>query len=331
VDPILLLVNDSSHTSETRRTARRLATDLGFDETGAERVAIAISEACSNLLKHAGGGMVFLGAVDDQRMLLLEFLALDHGPGMNNVDLCSQDGFSTSGTLGHGLGAIGRMAAFMDVYSLPGKGTAVLARISDDGNLEASGIKCHGLVASKPGQDVCGDAWGIVEQSESRSAVVVADGLGHGPEAALAAQTAVRIAAQHRELGPQDLLESIHKGLRHTRGAAVGVAELDRDRNLVRFATIGNISGRICAPGVQARHMVSMNGTAGAPSLTQIRDFQYPFPEGAAVVIHSDGISGRWDLKDYAGLISRDPALISGVLFRDYRRSSDDGSVVVMK
>jgi hypothetical protein len=223
------------------------------------------------------------------------------------------------------------MAAFMDVYSQPGKGTAVLARISDNGNLKTSDIRCHGLVASKPGQDVCGDAWGIVEQSESRSAVVVADGLGHGPDAALAAQTAVRIAEQHRELGLRDLLESIHRGLRHTRGAAVGVAELDRDRNVVRFATIGNISGRICLPGVQARHMVSMNGTAGAHSGVTLREFQYPFPEGAAVVVHSDGLGTRWDLGDYPGLLARDPGLISGVLFRDHRRASDDGSVVVMK
>jgi anti-sigma regulatory factor (Ser/Thr protein kinase) len=328
---VLLPVHDPSQTSDTRRRARRLAQDLGFDEAAAERAAIAISEACTNLLKHGGGGEVFLSASEFQRTPLLEFLALDRGPGMIDVAICTQDGFSTSGTLGNGLGAIGRVSSFCDIYSQPGKGTAILARISADQRVGVEPARFHGLRAPKPGQDVCGDAWTVLETDEARVTVVVADGLGHGPDAALASQTAVAIAEENPGLSPKDTLDVMHRGIRHTRGAAIGVASVDRDRGLVSFATLGNISGRICEPGAKARHMVSMNGTAGAQLNTSIREFQYPFPANSAVILHSDGLSSRWDMKDYAGLLSKDPALIGGVLFRDHRRQTDDGSVVVAK
>jgi hypothetical protein len=48
------------------------------------------------------------------------------------------------------------------------------------------------------------------------------------------------------------------------------------------------------------------------------------------LILHSDGLSARWDLDDYAGLRRRHPALIAGVLFRDHRRLRDDASVVVV-
>jgi hypothetical protein len=47
------------------------------------------------------------------------------------------------------------------------------------------------------------------------------------------------------------------------------------------------------------------------------------------VVMHSDGISARWDLADYPGLRARGPAIIAGVLMRDFARNRDDASVVV--
>jgi anti-sigma regulatory factor (Ser/Thr protein kinase) len=309
-----------------------MARSLGFDEASAERAAIIATEACTNLLKHAGGGMLVLTANQD---LGIELLALDSGPGMANLRECLADGYSTTGTSGNGLGAIRRLATFSDAYSQPGRGTVVFALIANQAETanqrmaRSSSPRVCGLQTPKPGQEVCGDAWGC-QLSESRSTVVVADGLGHGPDAAAAARAAMEIFYNHPEASPKALLESIHLGLRHTRGAAVSIASLDQERRQVEFAGLGNVAGFVCERSGQRRQLVSMNGTAGGDIHAVFREFSYPWPHGAALVMHTDGLSGHWNLSDCPSLISCGAALISGVLFRDFRRNTDDATVVTI-
>ncbi len=76
------------------------------------------------------GGQILLQTTTEESDAapLLELLAVDQGPGMNNLDQCLRDGFSTGSSPGQGLGAIQRMSKQSDIYTLPGKGTVVLAR-----------------------------------------------------------------------------------------------------------------------------------------------------------------------------------------------------------
>jgi hypothetical protein len=159
--------------------------------------------------------------------------------------------------------------------------------------------------------------------------VVVADGAGHGVEAARAADLAVRAFV----VNPGDYWEAVgdrmHGARRPTRGAAVAIARIDETARTVRYVGVGNICGVVVA-ATDARHMVSHNGTAGhiAP---RIREFTYPFADNPLVILHSDGLTARWDLAAYPGLASQHPSLIAGVLLRDHRRARDDASVVAMR
>jgi anti-sigma regulatory factor (Ser/Thr protein kinase) len=324
--PVLLNVEESSRAPEARNAARTMARSLGFDEASAERAAIVVTEACTNLLKHAGGGTILLTANNE---LGIELLAMDSGPGMANLRECLADGYSTTGTSGNGLGAIRRLSAFSDAYSQLGRGTVIFALLSNQQMGGGLSPRICGLQAPKPGQEVCGDGWGC-KLGETRSTVVLADGLGHGPDAAAAARAALEIFYRHPEASPKVLLESIHLGIRHTRGAAVSVAALDEERRIVEFAGLGNVAGFVCERGGLRRQLVTMNGTAGGDARAVFREFTYPWPQGAAVVMHSDGLSSHWNLNDCPSLISCGPALISGVLFRDFRRATDDATVVTI-
>jgi hypothetical protein len=73
--------------------------------------------------------------------------------------------------------------------------------------------------------------------------------------------------------------------------------------------------------------MVSQNGTAGQDSV-QVKEFTYPWTTGTLLLMHTDGLQSRWDLGRYPGLISRHPALIAAVLYRDFERGRDDCTVV---
>ncbi len=60
-------------------------------------------------------------------------------------------------------------------------------------------------------------------------------------------------------------------------------------------------------------------------------EFGYAFPADALLVMHSDGLGSRWTLEAYPGLVRRHPALIAGILYRDFKRGRDDVSVVVAR
>lgn len=328
---VSILVEETSKTAEARRTAREMALDLGMDEGGAEQVAIATTEACTNLLKHAGGGQVLLqtGIEGSDAVPLLELLAVDQGPGMNNLVQCMEDGYSTASSPGQGLGALERLSKQLDIYTLAGKGTVVLARWWVSRNGRHATQRIGAVNVSKPGQEVCGDSWGGA-QSGDHLAIIVADGLGHGLEAKLASKEAVRQFDENPELPPKVLLARIHQALRSTRGAAVAVAHIDCTRGRLTFAGVGNISARIYAGSESRQNLVSLNGTAGH-QCERIQEFSYPWPADGLLVLHSDGLSTGTTLDSYPGLAARDPVVIAAVLYRDFCRGSDDATVVVAK
>jgi anti-sigma regulatory factor (Ser/Thr protein kinase) len=333
---IRIPVDEASKTAEARRTAREMAIQIGFDEVQSERVAIVITEACTNLLKHAGRGEILLRATgeDPRTLSALEVMALDQGPGMN-LDICFRDGYSTSNSYGQGLGAITRLSTASDFYSIPAKGTVVLARWDAPGGASPArerdqDLRVGAVNVCKPGQEVCGDSWGM-EQSERHSVLLVADGLGHGFEAHTASSEAVRMLHLHPDLPPKALLERLHQALRSTRGAAVAIAQIDRARRKLTFAGAGNISAQIYSGTSQtSQHLVSVNGTAGHQTQT-LREFSYAWPDDGLLVLHSDGLATGTSLDGYPRLRSRDSTLIAGVLYRDFSRGHDDSTVVIAK
>ncbi len=330
---VSISVEESSQTSDARRTAREMALALGMDENGAEHVAIVTTEACTNLLKHAHGGQIILqtSTEESDAAPLLELLAVDQGPGMSNLDQCLRDGYSTGTSPGQGLGAIQRMSTQSDIYTLPGKGTAILARWwpSRNGANTKGPSRLGAVNVSKPGEDVSGDSWGSAYDGEDL-VIIVADGLGHGLEARLASTEAVRQLYENPELSPKALLLRVHQALRSTRGAAVAVARIDSQRGKLTFAGVGNVSARIYAGSESRQNLVSLNGTAGH-QCERIQEFSYAWPGDGLLVLHSDGLSTGTGLESYPGLAARDPALIAGVLYRDFFRGRDDATVVVAK
>jgi hypothetical protein len=240
-----------------------------------------------------------------------------------------RDGFSSTGTPGNGLGAIARLASLFDIYSRSGAGTALFARVwAAPAAPRDDGVLLGALNVAHPGEPVSGDCW-AVQVAGQRTVVMVADGLGHGTYANQAALAAAAVFRQHAQAPPAEMLERIHEALRPTRGAAVAVGEIDRSRQLLRFAGLGNIAGTILANGA-TRSVVSHHGTAGH-DVRRIQEFTYPWPAGAVLVLHSDGLTSRWTMDPYPGLLERHPMLIAAMLYRDCRRARDDTTVVVVR
>jgi anti-sigma regulatory factor (Ser/Thr protein kinase) len=322
-------VTEASQVGEARRAAATLTAALGFDDNAAGKAALVVTEIATNLARHARDGRLLLRPLQEHDIAGLEVLALDRGPGMSDIALCRRDGFSTTDSPGTGLGAIARLSGFLDVFSRRPGGTALLARLWPS-PVPPTPHRLHvgAVCVPRPGESVCGDAWAIIEEG-GRAWLLVADGLGHGPEAAIASREAVRVFHDTIRRGPAEVLRAAHAALRSTRGAACAVAELDLDNASLRHAGVGNIAGSIVtAEG--SRGLVSHNGTIGHQA-HKFTEFTYPFPPGALLVMHSDGLTARWSLDAYSGLLAHDPGLIAGVLYRDFDRGRDDATVLAIR
>jgi anti-sigma regulatory factor (Ser/Thr protein kinase) len=320
-----------SHVSDVgaaRRSGQTLAEQLGMGETRAGQLAIIITEAASNIIKHAGEGRVRVNMAAHGGQRCIEVLALDNGPGIGNLAQSMLDGVSSAGTSGTGLGAMRRLADQLDVYAPAGKGTALFARLWLDPADAAQPVRYGGVCLPLAGETACGDAWAVAEQ-QGRVVLLMADGLGHGPEAAKASAAAVQTLTAEPGYAPQRLMEDCHQALRPTRGAAMAIGELDLAARQLRFAGVGNIGASII-DDVARRQLMSHNGIVGH-NMRKVNELVFECPAGALVVLASDGITTQWDLAAYPGLATREPALIAGVLLRDHSRGRDDASVLVVK
>lgn len=320
-----LPVADASQVAEVRRQAALLARRNGLAENQVAALSIIITEAATNLLKHAGGGELVLRDIGSQDSPGIEVLALDRGPGIPDVAAALRDGHSTAGSPGTGLGAMARLATEFEIHSARGVGTAILARLRPGAEPPGS-LDVGAVCVAKPGQEVCGDCWETHERPD-RSLILVGDGLGHGTDACAAAREAVRVFLENAGHGPAVIIEIAHTVLRSTRGAVLGVAEIDLQQRVLRYAGVGNIAGAIIGPGDE-RHLVSLNGTVGH-DVRKVKEFSYPWPAEGLLVLHSDGVSTHWTLDPRAAALH--PALGAGILYRDHRRGNDDATMVVVR
>ena len=327
-------IQQSTDAAEARRVAQAIASNQSLNEPNLGKLGLVVTEVGRNLIKHAGGGDLFLRALQSGNRRGVEILAVDKGPGIADLARSFRDGFSTAGTPGTGLGAIARASTLCDVYSRPGQGTVLVAQIwgrevaAVDAGIPRR-FRVGAVSRALPGEFECGDGW-IFQEQTGGCRLTLADGLGHGKYAAEAADITVRTARAHAAETAPGLLERIHEALRATRGAAVAVADIDASSGIVRFAGIGNIIGAIVPPEGSLRRMISHNGTAGH-QVRKILEFTYPWSADSLLLMHSDGLSTHWSFEAYPGLLQRHPSVIAGVLYRDHARGRDDATVVVAK
>jgi len=342
-------IADASSVAFARRGAGEAAQSIGLSETDAGRLALVVTEAATNILKHAGHGELLVRVDAGGQAAGVEVIALDAGPGINDLYRAFDDGRSTAGTAGTGLGAIKRLSDELSIYSQPGLGTVLRAVVRSKGQggspvLPAYGMDIGGICTPLRGEMVSGDAWSV-ESDQDGLTVTVADGLGHGPEAREAAVAALEVAYRRAGRAPATLMELAHGALRSTRGAAVAICRLDLVRSSLSFCGTGNISavafgtgrpltaGERPPSGPEAREswqLTSRNGIVGH-AMREAQQFDVAWPRNALLVLHSDGVATRWSLSAYPGLHLQAAVIIAAVIYRDFSRRRDDATVVVVK
>jgi len=326
--PISVTVLDPSHVSEVRLAMSRLARELEFGDTLAGRVALVATEAVTNMVRHGGGGTFVARPLATQGSLGIEMMAIDSGPGMRDFAHSATDGVTTGSTPGTGLGAIRRLSDEFEVQTATGHGTILRMVIWDKRPAAAERYQVGAVLVPKSGETACGDAW-AVEYHAQGATFMMADGLGHGPDASRASAMAMEVLQRYPDYGATRLLDLAHSKLRPTRGAAVAVMRHERESGEIAYAGVGNIAATVIE-GDTRRAMVSHNGIVGH-NMTKSQEYRYGWPRGSLLVAHSDGLETQWDLAAIPGIARAHPSVIAAALFRRHTRKRDDVVVMVAR
>lgn len=325
-------VSEQSQVAEVRRVVSEAARSQGMSQAETGRCALVATEVSTNLVKYGKHGSVTVDSFSEWGMAGVQIVAADKGPGFSNFLASSRDGVSTGGSLGIGLGGIMRASDFFEVFTVPGQGSAMLSRIvmgAARPQVPEGALVTGSRRSPMFGQIECGDACSYTRAGGWQRLAVV-DGLGHGPLAARASAEAMSVVRKApAAASPLEILKMAHEALKSTRGAVMAVAAIDFAAGRLSFAGVGNISAVMYA-GEKTHHLLSVEGVVGYNART-MRMEEHAWNAGSTLILSSDGVSARWNLARYPGLLLRHPVLIASVIHRDFGRTSDDATVLVAK
>jgi anti-sigma regulatory factor (Ser/Thr protein kinase) len=331
-------VGNGLQSSTVELHAREMGRTHGLGADCVDQLASVVTELADNIVKHARSGHIILRQVGEPTTGCVEVLALDKGSGIADMGRAMRDDGATSGARRRdaGLAGVKRVSTLFDVYSHPTRGTAVVVHVGPSSGetptcCDAESMT-HGRLGAVcvplRGEEESGDGWAI-ETVDGRTVALLVDGLGHGPQAAIAARAAMAVFRDNTTVAPEIMMCTMHDALHATRGAAVSMMVADPVRRTVRFCGVGNVDGRIVTPD-GGRHLLPQSGIVGH-TMPRMQAVEMPWPADARLVLHSDGVSSRWNAGDYPGLLARHPAILAGVLFRDFGRVRDDATVLVLR
>lgn len=181
-----------------------------------------------------------------------------------------------------------------------------------------------------PGEGESGDI-GVVAQVTGGALLAVIDGLGHGPEAARAAEAAAGIVHECAGEPLMVVMEQCHRTLRGTRGVVITLAHVDEHRDILTWVGVGNVEGRIwpAVPGdTLTRQAPPLRGGVVGHHLPRLTSTTLPLTRGDLMILSTDGI--KHDFHDRFRLTGTVQQIADDIA-DDYWVEKDDALVLVAR
>lgn len=316
--------------SKLRAVSRR----MGFSDLKREHMELVCNEMVTNQHKFAeGNGLVQIWEVTDPAPAL-DLFAFDYGKGILNVNSAIQDGYTTAGTMGKGLGAIRRLSSESEIYSLPVEhakdsdwhGTAVWSRFYRN---ETGPEYFHDLGAySRAYHDSTfnGDLIQL-RTGNTKTRWLHMDGLGHGREAA---EVVEGIGYFIDEKTPVDgLMQRLSTQLQGTRGAVAMISEVDTVARTMTICGVGDMVAHLVSNG--DKKVISFSPGVLGHAHRSLETYSFPFPDQALLITASDGLRRSMTLRTFPDLWRLHPQVVALVLGQVMGRQNDDRSVFTIR
>jgi anti-sigma regulatory factor (Ser/Thr protein kinase) len=329
-----LTVFDDASVSEARERARAAAKAAGLSTNAGASLAIVASELARNHLRHARGGQIAATPIERDGAPGVEIVAADRGEGILDPTSALEGGASSAGGLGEGLPAVLRLCDEVDFDVRLRQGTCIRAR-----KFEGARRRREVAILGRPadGERISGDDAAFVRHGDDLL-LAIADGLGHGPDAAIAARAAVDRVIAEPDAPLARLLHDVNDGLARTRGAAMSLLRLDERYGGVAHCGVGNATFQIAGPSGR-RAFAGLSGVLGMqgmaplgaarPRRDRLHEEQATASSWDVVSAFTDGLSSRtsFEPRDDGG--RRHPLVIAHALLRAFGRTHDDATIVV--
>jgi len=176
------------------------------------------------------------------------------------------------------------------------------------------------------GESECGDAY-VVAPFPQGVLLAAIDGLGHGPEAANAAQIASETLENHAGEPVGDLVKRCHKVLHKTRGAALSVASLNTVGDMMAWVGVGNVEAMMLrADGT--REALSLRSGVVGYQIPSLRVVSLPILPGDLLIFVTDGIDGAFSQDIQPG---ESPDIVAANILSLYAKETDDALTLVAR
>lgn len=325
--------------------AQRVAGDVGFDQRGIAECGIVATELATNLVHHhAADGEIAISSLDGVSMDGVEIVSADRGPGIEDTDLATQDRYSTAGSSGCGLGAVKRLMDDYEIFSRTscagnhpsaargastGVGTLITARKWLRRPAEKRPFEYGACSKPCDGETENGDAFLVCEDGDHLT-IAVADGLGHGPEAAVASRRAIAHVRESADRRLDQIMRELDARLRQTRGAVVALVRISLADRMLAHASVGNVEARLFFTGRSS--LVATRGVLGRGLLAHVKVSETPWPEcGGMLIVTTDGVSSMGAQIGACELTAGRASTVAHYLVHNFRRQNDDATAVVVR
>lgn len=333
IGPEHIRISHISDVAAVRNAVQRMARQVGHNGSAIDEIGLVSVELVTNILKYAKSGTIVLKIIDDEDRRGIQIESIDKGPGIRDFEEAVVDGYSTSGSLGYGLGAVHRMMDHLEIaangHDTPG--THIIARRwvrTDTAETVQCPLDIGACTRSYPGMKLNGDAFVIKKWGHHALAGVI-DGLGHGQYAHHASQKARQYVDSHYDMRLEDIFRGVQRACRATRGVVMALARFDWAEKQFHYASVGNIEVREINASLPVRFQIR-RGIIGKNAPNTVVTI-HPWEMNNILIIHSDGISTHWQWRDFIHLADKSATDLSYHLMRAQGKDNDDATIVVIK
>lgn len=177
------------------------------------------------------------------------------------------------------------------------------------------------------GERVSGDTI-VIRPIDDGLLFAIVDVLGHGPDAHELTHVIEAYLDRYPSHDVCGLMSRMHQHLKGTRGAAVGLCALNTETGCLRYAGIGNTVMRRFGSG--ETRFVSQDGVLGQNMRTP-RMQEIQLEPGDLIVLYTDGISDRFTVDNYPGILQHPPAQVTETLIQRFGKSHDDAGCIAAR
>ena len=184
---------------------------------------------------------------------------------------------------------------------------------------------------TRQGETVTGDRY-VIRQHPSGVLLAVIDGLGHGADAASAADSAAQVLSTHPSTDVVDLLKACHDRLRSSRGVVMTVVSITPAAHIITAIGVGNVQGMIVRHGdgeaAPERDFVVLRGGVVGHLMPALRQSVMQVSAGDLVVLATDGVGIEFMTEER---FSQPPQVIADRMLSRYAVPTDDALVLVAR